>query len=152
ETRGAREPLDRGAVEMRIVELAQHVPRLDAAVHVPAALRRREIGEELLAPAANVLDDRVHFGGREHTGHGGMAFTLEFFLVHASHRDRFFLTKASSFISGYAAHTRSISSFWPGESPSFGSRHQMPSSRPWRRSTSWQPAMQPAKLFSTSKN
>ena len=28
---------------------------------------------------------------------------------------------------------------WPGLRLSSGSRHQMPSSRPWRRSTSWQP-------------
>ena len=32
---------------------------------------------------------------------------------------------------------------WPGLRSSAGSRHQRPSSRPWRRSTSWQPAMTP---------
>ena len=49
------------------------------------------------------------------------------------------------------AQTRSISSAWPGPRPSSGSRHQMPSSSPWRRSTSWQPAMQPGNRCATSK-
>lgn len=50
-----------------------------------------------------------------------------------SHSSKCSCTKASSRKCGYDLHTRSISSIWPGERSSCGSRHQRPSSRPWRR-------------------
>src|SRR5205814_4747010 len=72
--------------------------------------------------------------------------------VHESHLSRFARTKASSARSACSRYTRSISSLCPGESFSPGSRHHVPSSSPCRRSTSWQPGMQPAKSCATSKN
>src|SRR5574341_2634729 len=72
--------------------------------------------------------------------------------VHVSHLSRFARTKASSARSACSRYTRSISCDCPGESVSFGSRHQVPSSSPCCRSTSWHPGMQPAKLLATSKN
>ena len=39
----------------------------------------------------------------------------------------------------------------PGSAPRPGRGTSVPSSRPWRRSTSWQPAMQPWKSLATSK-
>ena len=41
---------------------------------------------------------------------------------------------------------------WPGLSALVRVEAPVPSSRPWRRSTSWQPAMQPWKSLATSKN
>src|SRR5207244_4397625 len=45
-----------------------------------------------------------------------------------------------------------LASLCPGLRVSAGSRHQMPARRPWRRSTSWQPAIAPWKSFAASKN
>ena len=49
-------------------------------------------------------------------------------------------------------HAREFVGLGPRSGPSSGSRHQMPSSRPWRRSTSWQPGMQPRKSWATSNS
>ncbi len=69
----------------------------------------------------------------------------------ASQRDRFADTKASSAKSACSRHTRSMASACPGDKLSFGSRQSIRASSPWRRNTSWQPGMQPAKSFATSK-
>ena len=73
-------------------------------------------------------------------------------LTYFSHLSRFSATNRSSFISGYARYTLSISSFCPGDSPSSLSRVQTPSSRPCLRRTSCMPAIHPLKLFAASKN
>jgi hypothetical protein len=65
--------LHRGAVVVRVVQLAQHRAGLDAAVDVPGALRWRQLGQELLAPGLDVGHHRIAFFGGEQLRHCQMA-------------------------------------------------------------------------------
>ena len=52
---------------------------------------------------------------------------------------------------GIRGTARSMARSGPGSASPRGRGSGSPASRPWRRSTSWQPAMQPAKSLATSK-
>jgi hypothetical protein len=58
---------------MRVVEFAQHLARLDAAVDVPGALLGRQPGKELAAPGLDVGDHRLGHGRVEDARHGQVA-------------------------------------------------------------------------------
>jgi hypothetical protein len=71
--RRARQLAHGRAMVVRVVQLAQHRACLDAAIDVPGALCRRQLGEEGLAPGLDVVDQRLGGAGVDQARHREVA-------------------------------------------------------------------------------
>ena len=113
------------------------------------------LGDALSESYGILVIDVIDTVGAEHADF--LSSLSELTLLHGSslqsfsHFCKFSRTNSSSCRCGYASCTRVISSACPGESVSFGFRHQMPGSSPCLCSTSWMPGIHPAKPCDGSK-